>query len=97
MQEITPQEAFLSLVANTFATNILDSRMRAKEFESLGRLVPSVTIRQLCAHRDASRLTGLCDLLSDEAEDACIKVDAPSLRCALLNSLVKLSASLHTT
>jgi len=68
LQEITPQEAFLSLVANTFATNILDSGMRAKEFESLGRLVPSVTVRQLCAHRDASRLTDLCDLLSAEAQ-----------------------------
>ncbi len=68
VEEITPQQAFLSLVANTFATSILDSNMRAKEFESLGRLVPSVTIRQLYAHEDASRLTGLCDLLSDEAE-----------------------------
>ena len=68
VQEIAPQEAFLSLVANTFATNILDSGMRAKEFETLGRLVPSVTIRQLCAHRDASRLPDLCDLLSDEAQ-----------------------------
>ncbi len=68
LQEITPQQAFLSLVANSFATNILDCGMRAKEFESLGCLVPSVAIRQLCAHRDASRLTGLCDLLRDEAQ-----------------------------
>jgi hypothetical protein len=68
VQEIAPQEAFLALVANTFATNILDSGMRAKEFETLGRLVPSVPIRQLCAHQDASRLTDLSDLLSEETQ-----------------------------
>jgi len=68
VQEIAPQAAFLSLVANTFATNILDSGMRAKEFETLGRLVPSVPIRQLCAHQDASRLTDLSDLLREETQ-----------------------------
>ena len=68
VQEIAPREAFLALVANTFATNILDSGMRAKEFETLGRLVPSVPIRQLCAHQDASRLTDLSDLLREETQ-----------------------------
>ena len=35
MQEISLQRAFLSLVGNTFATNVLDSALRAKEFASL--------------------------------------------------------------
>ena len=68
VQDIAPQEAFLSLVANTFATNILDSGMRAKEFETLGRLVPSVTIRRLCAHQDASRLQELCARICEDME-----------------------------
>ncbi|HWO30921.1 MAG TPA: hypothetical protein VNO32_19165 [Candidatus Acidoferrum sp.] len=68
VQEIAPREALLTLVANTFATNILDPGMRAKEFETLGRLVPSVPIRQLCAHQDPSRLPDLCDLLSEETK-----------------------------
>jgi hypothetical protein len=67
VQELTPQRAFLALVANTFATNTLDSGMRAKEFEILARLVPCIPIRLLCAHHDASRLPDLCDLLSKEA------------------------------
>ena len=68
IEELTPQRAFLALVANTFATNTLDSEMRAKEFEILARLAPSVPVRLLCAHHDAARLPDLCDLLSTEAQ-----------------------------
>jgi hypothetical protein len=67
IEELTPQRAFLALVANTFATNTLDSEMRAKEFEILARLVARVPVRLLCAHQDAGRLPDLCDLLSSEA------------------------------
>ena len=63
VEEIAPQKAFLMLVANTFATNALESSMRAQEFEILGRLVPSVPIYGLRAHQDASRLPELCDLI----------------------------------
>lgn len=67
VEELAPQKAFLALVADTFATNTLDSGMRAKEFEILARLAPSVPIRALHAHHDASRLPELCDLLDEEA------------------------------
>jgi hypothetical protein len=67
VEELEPQRAFLGLVANTFATNTLDRGMRAKEFQILARLAPSVPIRALYAHRDASRLTDLCGLLDEEA------------------------------
>lgn len=68
VEELTPQKAFLSLVANTFATNTLDNGMRAKEFEILSRLAPRVPIRALYAHQDAGRLGDLCDLLGDSTE-----------------------------
>jgi hypothetical protein len=68
VEELTPQKAFLALVANTFATNTLDSGMRAKEFEILARIAPTVPIRLLCPHQDAGRLPALCDLLSEEAQ-----------------------------
>ena len=68
VEELPLQRAFLALVANTFATNTLDSHMRAKEFEMLGRLAPCVPIRALCAHLDASRLPYLCDLLNEETQ-----------------------------
>jgi hypothetical protein len=77
VEELPPQRAFLALVANTFATNTLDSEMRAKEFEILARVAPNVPIRLLCAHRDAGRLPDLCDLLSTEAQTL------PTLKSAL--------------
>jgi hypothetical protein len=70
VEELSQQKAFLALVANTFATNTLDSRMRAKEFESLGRLMPQVTIRQLCAHKDPNRLPELCRRICDDLRGA---------------------------
>lgn len=68
LQELAPQQAFFSLVSNTFATRILDTDMRAKEFETLGRVITRVTIRQLHAHQDASRLPELCDRICDDVE-----------------------------
>lgn len=68
VEGISPRLAFLSLVANTFATNILDGAMRTKEFETLGRLVPSVPIRLLCAHQDASRLPELSQLICNDVQ-----------------------------
>ena len=69
VEEIAPQRAFLALVANTFATNTLDSNMRAKEFEILARVAPSVPIRAFFAHQDASRLPEVCDLLEKEVRN----------------------------
>jgi hypothetical protein len=77
VEELTPQKAFLALVANAFATNTLDSGMRAKEFESLARVAPSVPIRALHAHHDAGRLPDLCDLLSKEAQKMHLWKSAP--------------------
>jgi hypothetical protein len=68
VEELTPSRAFFSLVVNTFATNTLDSNMRAKEFEILARLAPNVPIRTLCAHENVGRLADLCDLLRDETQ-----------------------------
>lgn len=68
MEAIPPRQAFLSLVANTFGTNIVDASMRAKEFETLGRLVPRVSIRQICAHQDPHRLPELCQRICDELQ-----------------------------
>jgi len=69
VEELAPQRAFLALVANTFATNTLDSSMRAKEFEILARVAPSVPIRAFFAHQDASRLPEVCDLLEKEVRN----------------------------
>jgi hypothetical protein len=66
LEDVPPQQAFLSLVANTFGTNVVDGSMRAKEFETLGRLVPRARIRQLWPHQDPNRLPELCDRICDD-------------------------------
>jgi hypothetical protein len=64
------QTALLSLLANTYANNLLDREMRAQEFAILGRLVGSVPIRFLTPHEDPARIEELC---------ACVRHDFRSL------------------
>jgi hypothetical protein len=68
IEALTPQQSFLSLVANTFGTNVVDGSMRAREFETLGRLVPGMRIRQLWPHEDPNRLPELCQRICDDLQ-----------------------------
>jgi hypothetical protein len=63
---VSPQAALVNLIANTYATNMLNSAMRAREFETLGRLVPRLAIRKISAHIDSARIGGLCERIIDE-------------------------------
>lgn len=59
----TGKAALMSLVANTYANNLLDRAMRAQEFSFLDRLIAAVPVRWLTPHRDPARLEELCDLV----------------------------------
>jgi len=63
----SPQNLFLSLVANTYASNILDTRMRAHEFGVLGRIASEVRGRTVDARRNPSQLGECCNLIAEEA------------------------------
>jgi hypothetical protein len=58
----------VTLVANTYATNMLDSAMRAREFETLGRLMRTVPVRLLAANSDTGRIDELCDVIRADAQ-----------------------------
>ncbi|MGA8035688.1 MAG: hypothetical protein WA823_06845 [Candidatus Acidiferrales bacterium] len=60
IEPVPALEALLTLVANTYATNMLDTAMRAREFESLGRLMRRVPVRRVRAHSDPARIDDLC-------------------------------------
>jgi hypothetical protein len=47
IEAVPAQEGFFLLVANSYATNMLDSEMRTKEFRTLSSLVLKVPIRRL--------------------------------------------------
>jgi hypothetical protein len=60
---LSPREAFVALVANSYATNALDSESRAKELEILGRLVSSVPVRRIHADPGSGRLSEFCEFV----------------------------------
>ncbi len=62
-------EALVALVANSYATNLLDKSMRAREFELLGRLVTTVPVWRLRPHEDGSRIGRLCDLIAEKCRE----------------------------
>lgn len=63
VQEVAPAEALLSLIANTYATYLMDRQMRAREFELLQRVLHSVPVRRVTPHSDPARIDALCETI----------------------------------
>jgi hypothetical protein len=63
LEQLTPREALLALVVNSYATNLLDKEMRASEFELLGRMIEKVPIRRLVPREDPARSDELCEVI----------------------------------
>ena len=68
IESMSAQKSLLALVANTFATNVLDPAMRGEEFAALGRLIPCIRVREVFAHTDPARLPELCRLIREDVE-----------------------------
>jgi hypothetical protein len=77
VEEMRPQSALLSLVADTFANKTLDRELRAHEFAVLGRLVTTVPVRRIHPHYDATRLEELCRTIREDFES----LDLSTLAC----------------
>jgi hypothetical protein len=60
VEAVSGQTALLSLVANSFATNMLDSEMRANEFRTLSSLVGKVPLRRLFTSKGHLAPADLC-------------------------------------
>ena len=54
-------EAFISVVANTYVTYLLDRDARRREFTSVRRLLEAVPVRALVPHCSSERLDALCE------------------------------------
>ena len=66
VEPVPSAKALPSLVANTYATNLLDIKMRAREFEVLGRLLAKVPVRKLIAHQDSARCPEARDAVRED-------------------------------
>ena len=63
VEALDRSEALVSLIANTYATKLMDKQMRAREFELLGRVLARVPLRRVIPHTDQSRIPELCDTI----------------------------------
>jgi len=63
IEAAAPQTGFLSLVANSFATNVLDTDMRASEFKTLAGLISKVPVRRLFTSKGHLSPQDLCNLV----------------------------------
>lgn len=63
-------DALMSLVANTYATKLMNKEMRAREFELLTRVVSKVPVRRVTPHADLARIQELCECILSDFRDA---------------------------
>ena len=66
ISEIAPAEQLMSLVANTYATYLMDKTMRAREFEILNRVLNSVPVKRVTPHSDPRRIGELCQTIIED-------------------------------
>jgi len=61
VQALNKSEGLMSLIANTYATKLMDKEMRAREFALLTRVLSNVPLRRVVPHADPARISMLCD------------------------------------
>jgi hypothetical protein len=66
VQSLDRSEGLLSLIANTYATKLMDKQMRAREFELLTRVLNNVRLRRVTPHADPVRIPELCDTILND-------------------------------
>lgn len=73
VERIDKSEGLMSLVANTYATKLMDKQMRAREFELLTRVLNNVPLRRVTPHTDPARIPELCEsiLIDFESVEEC--------------------------
>jgi hypothetical protein len=57
---LSQKTALMMLVGNTYATNFLDAKQRAQEFEILSRVVAAVPVRKIVRGRSVAEVEAFC-------------------------------------
>jgi len=63
LENLSAQGALLGLVANSYATGLLDNEMRAREFETLGRVLASVPVQLVRPGEGAQNLESVYEAI----------------------------------
>jgi hypothetical protein len=67
IEEVTPRDALLELVRNTYMNWFLDQEQRANEFGNLSEIVENVPIRRLIIQTESWRVDDLCNTVLKDA------------------------------
>lgn len=67
VEKLSPREAVLELVQNTYMNWVLNREQRAKEFDMLCRLVQRVPTRRIVPNAKPEKIAVLCDLIEQDA------------------------------
>jgi hypothetical protein len=67
LEEVSGEEAFMALVANTYVNYLLDQDMRRIEFDVLGRVVSNIPIRRVRPPAEPMPIFNLCEAIAADA------------------------------
>ena len=68
IDEVSGEEAFIALVANTYVNYLLDRDMRRTEFDVLSRVVSGIPVRRVRPPDESSAIFELCGAIADDAK-----------------------------
>jgi hypothetical protein len=68
VRDLSPAQALISLIENTYLNYLMDREMLATKFELLGRVLANVPIRQIIPHSDPAYISKLCTTLIEDFE-----------------------------
>ncbi len=66
LESPSSRSALISLIANTYGSYLLDKSMRSQEFQLLGRLIKSVTVRQVTPHKNPAYIPQLIETILND-------------------------------
>jgi hypothetical protein len=68
VEAVSGRAGLMAVVSNTYVNYLLDSGMRAREFELAGRVVSRIPVRRVCARRDPPSRSRIPDAILADLE-----------------------------
>jgi len=80
VEKLDRTDSLMALVANTYATKLMDKQMRAREFDLLTRVVGQISVRRVTPHTDPARINDLCERILSDFCHGFTRIDADLIR-----------------
>ncbi len=66
IEDALPNESLMSLITNTYRSELLDRVHRAEEFKTLGKLIKQVPVKKITSHTEHNHIYQLCKLITND-------------------------------